>query len=352
MCKHTKCCLNNSKDRENIIIYTESLIMWIFPQGADISKAVQGQGCCFFLKGTLNTCHCQTSCNLGLQTKRPPKKKRQWWEHSTDILIACFFEAGPICIKFPLTAASHWTGGDPAISEEFQSDTFRKHIAACYLERCFQTSELHKVQQSKLTLLWQQLVSFIQIWCNWLHPGGTPGSNILIKLICEILTMWVFRWLVIWCERSLCFHWEDTGGAGTCFSKTLQKIIAVELSWVWAITNDSVCLSPHETWFFHHLFVFFSSAFGDGLSNNFFPQSSSFVNNLLRMIHSSHRLDYDNMCFWVYELVSSALASNQLFFSSCISGKYMYINSIFYDSTCWNYFWNMMHSLTFPVSHK
>lgn len=31
--------------------------------------------------------------------------------------------------------------------------------------------------------------------------------------------MWVFRWLIIWCERSLCFHWKDTGGAGTCFSK-------------------------------------------------------------------------------------------------------------------------------------
>lgn len=101
MCKHTKCCLNNSKDRENIIIYKESLIMWIFPQGADISEAVQGQGCCFFLKGTLNTCHCQTSCNLRLQTRRPPKKKRRWWGHSTDILIACFFQAGPICIKIP-----------------------------------------------------------------------------------------------------------------------------------------------------------------------------------------------------------------------------------------------------------
>lgn len=110
------------------------------------------------------------------------------------------------------------------------------------------------MQQSKLTLLWQQLVSFIQIQCNWLHPGGTPGSNILIKLICEILTMWVFRWLVIWCERTLCYRWKDTGGAGTCFSKTLQKIIAVELSWVRAITNDSVCLSPHETQFLRHFF--------------------------------------------------------------------------------------------------
>lgn len=84
-------------------------------------------------------------------------------------------------------------------------------------------------------------------------PGGTPGSNILIKLICKILTMWVFRWLLIWCERTLCFHWKDTDRAGTCFSKTLQKIIAVELSWVRAITNDSVCLSPRGTQFLHHL---------------------------------------------------------------------------------------------------
>lgn len=28
-------------------------------------------------------------------------------------------------------------------------------------------------------------------------PGGAPGSNILITLICKIPTMWVFRWLVI-----------------------------------------------------------------------------------------------------------------------------------------------------------
>lgn len=164
-------------------------------------------------------------------------------------------------IKAPLTAALRWTGGDPAIFKEFKSDAFWKHVTACYLK-------LHKVQQSKLTLLWQQLVSFIQIQCNWLHPGGTPGSNILIKLICEILTMCVFRWLVIWCERSLCFHWKDTGGAGTCFSKTLHKIIAVELSWVRAITNDSVCLSPHGSQFLYQLFV---SAFGDGLSKNFSP---------------------------------------------------------------------------------
>lgn len=106
-------------------------------------------------------------------------------------------------------------------------------------------------------LLWQRLVRFTQIQCNWLRPGGTPGSNILIKLICEILTMWVFRWLVIWCERSLCFHWKGTGEAGTCFGETLQKIITVELSWVRAITNDSVCLPPHESQILHHLFLFF-----------------------------------------------------------------------------------------------
>lgn len=172
----------------------------------------------------------------------------------------------------PLAAASRWTGGDPAISVEFKSDMFWKHITACKLRDRFDTGELHKVQQSKLTLLWQQLVSFIQIQCNWLHPGGTPGSNILIKLICEILTMWVFRWLVIWCERSLCFHWRDTRGAGTCFGKTLQKIIAVELSWVQAITNDSVCLSPRETRFLHQLFFFFLLAFGDGLSKYSSPR--------------------------------------------------------------------------------
>ncbi len=182
------------------------------------------------------------------------------------------------------------------------------------------------VHQPKFTLLWQQLVSFIQIQCNWLHPGGTPGSNILIKLICEILTMWVFRWLVIWCERSLCFHWRDTGGAGTCFSKTLQKIITVELSWVRAITNDSVCLSPHETQFFHHHFFLLLVM---ACQTIFFPQSSSFVSNLLRMIRTPHHLDRDQMWVWANETVRNAFAFNQVLFSSCTHGKYMYIDSVF-----------------------
>lgn len=240
----------------------------------------------------------------------------------------------------PLAAASRWTGGDPAISVEFKSDMFWKHITACKLRDRFDTGELHKVQQSKLTLLWQQLVSFIQIQCNWLHPGGTPGSNILIKLICEILTMWVFRWLVIWCERSLCFHWRDTRGAGTCFGKTLQKIIAVELSWVQAITNDSVCLSPRETRFLHHRF-FFSSCFWWWPVKVFFSPSSSFVSNLLWMIHNSHQLDYD--VSEERKKVCTALAFVQMFFCSCALGKHMYINSVFSKSPQhWYLFWNML----------
>lgn len=83
-----------------------------------------------------------------MSADRTPKKKCQWWEHNTQILIACFFKAGPIYIKIPLTAASHWTGGDLAISEEFMSDTFWKHITAWYLEHRFDTSELRKVQQT------------------------------------------------------------------------------------------------------------------------------------------------------------------------------------------------------------
>lgn len=158
--------------------------------------------------------------------------------------------------------------------------------------------EPRKVRQSKLTLLWQQLVSFIQIQCNWLLPGGTPGSNILIKLICEILTMWVFRWLLIWCERSLCFHWKDTGGAGTCFSKTLQKIIAVELFWERAITNDSVCLSPHETQFLRYRF--FSPPLPcyswRPVKVFFFSFSSPSVSDLLRLIRGSGRRNRGGMC--------------------------------------------------------
>lgn len=142
-----------------------------------------------------------------------------------------------------------------------------------------------------MTRLWQELISFIQTQCNWLHPGGTPGSNIPIKLICKIPTMWVFRWLVIWCERSLCFRWVDTRKAGTCFSTTLQKIIAVELSWVRAITNDSVCLSPHESQILRHRSL-------NSLARRRPVKAflSSFVSNLLWMICNSHRLNY--VSFW------------------------------------------------------
>lgn len=179
------------------------------------------------------------------------------------------------------------------------------------LPRAISRTALKRASQGASTikwLLWQQLVRFTQIQCYWLRPGGTPGSNILIKLICEILTMWVFRWLVIWCERNLCFHWKGTGEAGTCFGETLQKIIAVELSWVRAITNDSVCLPPHESQILHYLFLFFLPAFADGLSNYFFPRPSSFVSNLLRMIHDSNQLDYNNVSFSENEKVGAASA--------------------------------------------
>lgn len=66
-------------------------------------------------------------------------------------------------------------------------------------------------KQSEATPQWQRLISFIQTQCKRLRPGGTPGSNILIKLICKIPTMWVFRWLIIRCESSLCFRGVDTG---------------------------------------------------------------------------------------------------------------------------------------------
>lgn len=144
-----------------------------------------------------------------------------------------------------------------------------------------------EAKQSEVTPLWQRLISFIQTQCKRLHPGVTPGSNILIKLICKIPTMWVFRWLIIRCERSLCFRRVDTGKAGTCFSKTLQKIIAVELSRVRAITNDSVCLSPHESQILRHRS--FNSPARRWPVKAFL---SSFVSNLLRMICNSHRLNY------------------------------------------------------------
>lgn len=59
-----------------------------------------------------------------------------------------------------------------------------------------------------------------------------------------------------------------------------------------------------------------------------FPQSTSFLSNLLWMICNSHQRDYDNMCYWGNEKVSTALAFIQMFFSSCTLGKYMYINSV------------------------
>ncbi len=83
----------NSKERENTILHKQSLITWVFLQGADISKVIQGQ------VETPNTCHCQISCRRS--DDRPSKKKCQWWEHNIQILIACFFKAGPITHKDP-----------------------------------------------------------------------------------------------------------------------------------------------------------------------------------------------------------------------------------------------------------
>lgn len=270
-----------------------------------------------------------------------PEEKCRRWEHAAQILFACFFEAKPIYTKIPLTAASRRTWRWPGNLRRIQVwQVLETH-------HCTLSHASLWCKQCKPTLLWQQLVSFIQIQCNWLHPGGTPGSNILIKLICEILTMWVFRWLVIWCERSLCFHWKDTGGAGTCFGETLQKIIAVELSWVRAITNDSVCLSPHESQILHRRFFF-----PDGLSKYIFL-GSSFVSNLLWMIRNSHQLDYDNVSFRGNEKVSTALAFIQMFFSSCTPGKYMCINSVRSKiPQHGNLFWNMLLSFTFSVGPK
>lgn len=241
-------------------------ILWIPLSDAE---AIQGRADLFWKKRTLNTCHCQTSCNLRHQTTGVSRRNASDENTIVRLWLLVSSGLGQSNIKIPLTAALRWTRGDPAISKEFKFDMFWKYVTASYLRHRFETSQLYKVQQFEVTWLWQHLVSFIQIHCNWLHPGGTPGSNILIKLICEILTMWVFRWLIIWCERSLCFHWKDTGGAGTCFSKTLQKIIAVELSWEQAITNDSVCLFPQGTQFLHHP-VFFP-VFCDGLSKYFSP---------------------------------------------------------------------------------
>lgn len=178
-----------------------------------------------------------------------------------------------------------------------------------------------RCRRYELTLLWQQLVSFIQIRCNWLHPGGTPGSNILIKLICEILTMWVFRWLVIWCERSLCFHFQDTGGAGTCFSeKRCRKL---------SLSTYPECEQLQMTVFvfllmkakFHRI-VFFSPPLPRTPHHHlrwqpvkvFLPRPSPFVSNLLRIIRNSHQVDYDNESLWGNEKVSAAFAFIQMFF--------------------------------------
>lgn len=97
LCTNTpSVAFTNSKERENTILHKESLIMWVFLWATDISEVIRGQGCYF---RTLTTCHCQTSCRRS--DDRPPKKKCQWWEHNIQILIACFFKAGPITHKDP-----------------------------------------------------------------------------------------------------------------------------------------------------------------------------------------------------------------------------------------------------------
>lgn len=200
-----------------------------------------------------------------------------------------------------------WTSDDsrpvrvwPAVSRRLSPSARRSRLAASWRRPrrrpgdsvlTPQALSSRDAQQCEVTPLWQELISFIQTQCNRLYPGGAPGSNILITLICKIPTMRVFRWLVIWCERSLCVRWVDTGKAGTCSSKTLQKIIAVELSWVRAITNDSVCLSPRESQILRH-----RSLNSLACRRPVKALLSSFISNLLWMICSSHRLNYAS--FW------------------------------------------------------
>lgn len=197
------------------------------------------------------------------------------WEQTSQSVTGRFLEAKPINMMEHHHGAE--LGGDPPIP--FWHLTLTQALSS------------REAQQSEATPLWQELISFIQTQCNRLYPGGAPGSNILITLICKIPTMWVFRWLVIWCERSLCVCWVDTGKAGTCFSKTLQKIIAVELSWVRAITNDSVCLSTHERQILRH-----RSLNSLGRRRPVKAFLSSLISNLLWMICNSHRLNYAS--FW------------------------------------------------------
>lgn len=194
------------------------------------------------------------------------------------------------------------------------SNTFWKHIPACDRDALIKASFTRCSNLNRLSCRSNLSVLF-KIQCNWLHPGGTPGSYILIKLICEMLTMWVFRCLVIWCERSLCFPWKDTGGAGTCFSKTLQEIIAVELSWVRAIINDSVCLFPHGTPFLPLIFSFWWWP-----AKVFFP--SRLLSSAIRNLRNFH--NHPN-----YEIMFSGEWKGQNWFSQMLFLSCTLVNRIF-----------------------
>lgn len=318
--------------------HKESLIMWLFPSGAAISNS----------RSRLNTSHCQTSSHLGLQMKYPPTPQEvlpvmrtQHWDSD------CLFSSrhGPIYIKTPVTTASRWAGDDLAISEEeFNSDTFWKHIECHVFTRCSNPNWLCCSSSSSASF---------KIHCNWLHPGGTPGSNILIKLICEILTMWVFRWLVIWCERESLFSLGRYGRSWHLFQQNVAenyrcRVILRAGNYKWQCLSFFSWNAISKPSFFLCLRLLLvmacQSIFFPILLRSWAIFSEWFPTHVINLIII--------MCFWEMKKVCAPLALIQMF--SCTVGKNMYVNSETSKiSQQHNLFFKLCFcSFTFPVGHK
>lgn len=175
MCKHTKCCFNRKHHSP-----------WGIPDYLGFLPGCRHKlGKVRSVILTPNTWHCQTSCNHEMRWRGLPRRNAGDGNTLPRFCLPVSSRLSRSTRRSPSQQPRVELGGDLAIQVWHALETHHCTLSHASLW----------CKQYKPTLLWQQLVSFIQIQCNWLHPGGTPGSNILIKLICEILTMWVFSWL-------------------------------------------------------------------------------------------------------------------------------------------------------------
>lgn len=183
--------------------------------------------------------------------------------------------AGLVCLSFLKLKSKfiHWqlSWRWPAVSNVFSFDRRRKHISGCYLKHRFDGAVL---LQSKVTSLSELRVTFTHRQCGWLHPGATPGNNILITLIWKIPATWRSGAVNLMWKQPLLLG-EDTGGAGTClgtkcYSKLWLSSYPERSNYTWqclSLNPQSTIL--HSAFFLLNLMMAVITFLQSNVNNNF-----------------------------------------------------------------------------------